>query len=249
MESILDWAGPALHVFLVNLVLSGDNAVVIAMAANRLQPQQRRQAVVWGLLIAIVLRIALTCFATWLVQIPGLMIVGGVALYYIACQLLAENRDESTETSANHTATTAPDSLRSAIRTIAIADVAMSLDNVLAVSGASHGDQYHMLLGLVSSVVLMVLFSNTIAAIMDRFQWLFYVGAAILAFTATQMIAESHEFTRVWSTVAELIPGPGNSGHDQLSLLPIQHGLHWAIQIASVAGCLVYGHARRRTMC
>ncbi|MFO0912549.1 MAG: TerC family protein [Pirellulales bacterium] len=244
MDSILVWAGPALHVFLVNLVLSGDNAVVIAMAANRLPPQQRRQAVVWGLLIAIGLRIALTCFATWLVRVPGLMIAGGVALYYIACQLLADRSDDSPESDQPYRP--APDNLRAAIRTIAVADVAMSLDNVLAVSGASHGDQSHMLLGLISSVVLMVLFSNTIATIMDRCQWLFYVGAAILAFTATQMIAESHEVATLWATVGHWLPG--NTTHDlaQLNPLALKDGLHWTAQIVSVAGCLFYGHSRRR---
>jgi len=169
------------QIMLVNIVLSGDNAVVIAMAARNLPPQYQRKAVLWGSAGAIVLRVVLTVVAVWLLQVPFLQCLGGLLLLWIALQLLTEEDGEEGEHKAQ-------DGLMGAVKTILIADVVMSLDNTLAIAGVAKGNWTLLIVGLALSIPLIVLGSTVIMKIMDRFPIVVYVGAALIAWTAGEMI-------------------------------------------------------------
>ncbi|MCF6135018.1 MULTISPECIES: TerC family protein [Thermoactinomyces] len=181
------WMEPALwlaffNIIIIDLILSGDNAVVIGMAARKLPPAQRKKAIVFGAGIAVLLRSTLTVVAAYLLNIPLLMTVGGILLIGIAVKLLVEE-DDGVDVHAG-------DTLKSAIKTIIIADVVMSLDNVLAVAGASHGNVFLVLMGLALSIPIIMWGSNIIAGLLNRFPWLLYVGAAVLGYTGGQLIVE-----------------------------------------------------------
>jgi len=169
-----------LQVMLVNIVLSGDNAVVIALAARNLQPRHRRLAILWGSLGAIVLRTILTIVAVQLLKVPFLQFLGALLLVWIAVKLLIE------ENEAEHMDGHA--TLAGAIRTILIADVVMSLDNTLAIAGVAQGDAMLLIIGLVLSIPLIVLGSTLIMKIMERFPVVVYLGAGLIAWTAGEMI-------------------------------------------------------------
>jgi YjbE family integral membrane protein len=182
--------GALLQVMLVNIVLSGDNAVVIALAARNLAPRHRKLAIIWGSLGAIVLRVVLTIVAVQLLMIPFLQFVGALLLVWIAVKLLIET-DEPTQ--AHH----AHGELLGAIKTILVADVVMSLDNTLAIAGVAKGDATLLIIGLVLSVPLIVFGSTLIMKIMDRFPVVVYLGAALIAWTAGEMI-DSDAAVRPW---------------------------------------------------
>ena len=169
------------QIMLVNIVLSGDNAVVIALAARNLPAQYQRKAVLWGSGGAIILRVALTVVAVWLLQVPFLQCLGGLLLLWIALQLLIEEDGEE----GQHTA---QNSLMGAVKTILIADVVMSLDNTLAIAGVAKGNWTLLIVGLGLSIPLIVLGSTVIMKIMDRYPVVVYVGAALIAWTAGEMI-------------------------------------------------------------
>jgi len=154
---------------LVNIVLSGDNAVVIALAARNLPAQYQRKAVLWGSGGAIILRVALTVVAVWLLQVPFLQCLGGLLLLWIALQLLIEEDGEE----GQHTA---QNSLMGAVKTILIADVVMSLDNTLAIAGVAKGNWTLLIVGLGLSIPLIVLGSTVIMKIMDRYPVVVYVA-------------------------------------------------------------------------
>ncbi len=237
-----------LQIFLVNLALSGDNAVVVALAARRLPDSQRRQAMFWGVSCAVVLRMVLSCAATFLIAVPGLLLVGGVVLYFIAYKLLAGEPGESAFGEAPDEKS--PSNLAGAVRMICVADLVMSLDNVLAVAGASGGDQVRMLIGLASSVVFILLLSNVIAVVMDRWQWLVYAGAAVLALTAAEMILPSPD-TTVASGQAPNVP-KDLQRHASLaaslcaSLPPAPPWLATLGRVLAVGSCLGLGFVKRR---
>lgn len=169
-----------LSIVVIDLVLSGDNAVVIGMASRRLSPVQRRRAIVLGAAGAIGLRVAFTALAAVLLGIPLLQAVGGAMLAWIAFRLL---RQEHSEQVVQEGA-----SLFEAVQTIILADVIMSLDNILAVGGAAHGNLALLLFGLALSMPIIMFGSNLVAMLMNRLPWLVYLGAAILAYTAGEMI-------------------------------------------------------------
>jgi YjbE family integral membrane protein len=169
------------QIMLVNIVLSGDNAVVIALAARNLPPQHQRRAIVWGSGGAIVLRVLLTVIAVQLLKIPFLQCLGGLLLVWIALQLLLEDDGEEGDHQAHA-------GLMGAVKTILIADVVMSLDNTLAIAGVAKGNWTLLIVGLALSVPLIVLGSTVIMKTMDRFPIVVYVGAALIAWTAGEMI-------------------------------------------------------------
>jgi YjbE family integral membrane protein len=169
-----------LSIVIIDLVLSGDNAVVIGMASRRLPPEQRRKAIIFGAAGAIGLRITFTAMVALLLGIPLLQSIGGVLLVWIAFKLLRqEHAEENVREGAN---------LFDAVRTIIIADVIMSLDNILAVGGAAHGNLWLLLFGLALSMPIIMFGSNLVATLMNRLPWLVYLGSAVLAFTAGEMI-------------------------------------------------------------
>ena len=170
-----------LEIMLVNIVLSGDNAVVIALAARNLPPQHRKQAILWGSGGAIVLRVGLTIVAVQLLKIPFLQFLGGLLLVWIAIQLLLEQDEQAGDHHAHG-------DLRGAVKTILIADVVMSLDNTLAIAGVAKGNWTLLIAGLALSIPLIVLGSTLIMKIMDRFPVVVYGGAALIAWTAGEMM-------------------------------------------------------------
>lgn len=170
-----------LQVMLVNIVLSGDNAVVIAMAARNLSPVRRKQAVLWGCGGALALRIVLTIAAVELFKIPYLRFIGASALVWIAIRLLIGEPDKIEQNAAR-------DTLLIAVRTIVVADVLMSLDNTIAIAALANGNNALVVAGLVISIPLIVFGSTVIVKLMDRFPFIVYVGAGLIAWTAGSMI-------------------------------------------------------------
>jgi YjbE family integral membrane protein len=170
-----------MQVMLVNIVLSGDNAVVIALAARNLAPRHRKLAIFWGSLGAIVLRVGLTIVAVQMMRIPFLQFVGALLLCWIAFKLLTDDDASGKEHQAD-------DKLSGAIKTILVADVVMSLDNTLAIAGVAKGDAMLLVAGLLLSIPLIVLGSTLIMKIMGRFPVVVYIGAALITWTAGEMI-------------------------------------------------------------
>ncbi|QOS99143.1 TerC family protein [Brevibacterium sp. JNUCC-42] len=167
------------HIFIIDVVLSGDNAVVIGLACRGLSPIERKKTILYGTLGAVLLRVLLTIVATWMLAIPLVKAVGGVMLLYIALKLLGGEED----TSEVHVSKNSGQ----AIKTIILADFIMSLDNVLAVGGAANGDIILVIIGLALSIPLLMFGSSLIANLLDRYPILLYVGTGILAYTAVNM--------------------------------------------------------------
>jgi len=167
-------------IMMVNIVLSGDNAVVIAMASRCLPPKQQKMAILWGSAGAIGLRVILTIVAVVLLQIPYLQFLGGLLRVWIAAKLLIE--DDHCEN------INASDSLWAAVKTIIIADIVMSLDNTLAIAAIANGDYLILGVGLALSIPLIIFGSQILVAIMNRFPIIVYIGAALIAWTAGEMI-------------------------------------------------------------
>jgi YjbE family integral membrane protein len=175
-------------IVLINLVLSGDNAVVIGMAAHRLPQHQRRMAIVLGSGAAIVLRVILTAVATLLLQLPWIRLVGGALLLWIAFKLLEEEEEQ-------HEGTGKAEGFYEAISTIIVADFVMSVDNILGVAAAAHGDLALLIFGLAFSMVVVMVGGSLIASMIDRFWWLAYVGSAVIAWTGAEMMFEDSVVT------------------------------------------------------
>lgn len=173
-----------LSIIVLNLVLSGDNAVVIALATRKLPASSQNKAIVIGTAGAVVLRILLMLIAIELLTMPYVKIIGAILLFYIAYDLLKTNEEE-TEVKSETT-------LLSAIRTIIIADLVMSLDNVLAIAGVADGHFMLAGLGLIISIPIVIFGSQVILKLMDRLPWLIWVGALLIAYTAGSMLVEDH---------------------------------------------------------
>lgn len=182
-------------IILLDIVLGGDNAVLIAMASKNLPEAQRRKAILWGTLGAILIRLLLTGAALYLLELPLLQFLGGIALLYIGWKLVAQEKHLACDTGKD---------LRGAIKIIISADVLMGLDNILAIAGASHGNLWLMCAGLAISIPVIMLGSQVILSWMDRFPWIIYAGAGVLAFTAGQMMVKDELFRGM---VASSIPG------------------------------------------
>ncbi len=178
----MEFFSALLAILVIDLVLAGDNAIVIGMAARRLPKEQQKKVIIWGTVGAIVIRMIATLIVVWLLEIPGLLLIGGFLLVWIAYKLLTEEK--------SHDHIKAEESLWAAIRTIIIADAVMGLDNVLAVAGAAHGSFLLVALGLLISVPIVVWGSTLIIGWLERFPSLIYVGAGVLAWTAAKMIVD-----------------------------------------------------------
>ena len=170
------------QIMLVNIVLSGDNAVVIALAARSLPEKHRRQAIMWGSIAAILMRIGLTLVALEMLRLLYLKMIGSILLLWIAVKLLA-GEDEANDVANSHK------NVAAAIRTILIADIVMSLDNVLAVAAAAGGNNVLLIFGLGVSIPLVIFGSTFILKMMDRFPWIVTLGAAVLGYVAGEMFA------------------------------------------------------------
>ena len=178
---LMEFISALISIVIIDLVLAGDNAVVIAMAANRLPAHQRNKAIYIGTVGAIVIRTLMTLVAVWLLSIPYLQAVGGLILIPVAHKLLVHGGVEEEHIDAK-------DNLFAAIKTIIIADAAMGVDNVLAVAGASHGSFSLVVIGLLISIPIVVYGSKVIGKMLDRYPFLIYAGSGILCWTAGGMI-------------------------------------------------------------
>lgn len=178
----IEFWGLLMQIMMVNIVLSGDNAVVIAMAARGLPAQQKKTAILWGSGGAVVLRVLLTLVAVTLLKVPFLQCVGGLLLVWIAYQLLVE--EDEPEGTEHHD----QGNLVSAIKTILIADVVMSLDNTLAIAGVAQGNYTLLILGLALSIPIVIFGSTIIMKLMERFPVIVYIGSGLIAYTAGKMI-------------------------------------------------------------
>jgi YjbE family integral membrane protein len=172
------------QVVAVDLILAGDNAVIIGALAANLPSAQRTMAVTVGIMAAVAARIILSLGVVWLLLIPGVMIIGALLLFWVAWKLWRDLR------SAENAPPTAkqPGSLSAAILAIVLADLSMSLDNVLGVAGAAQGHALAMVFGLVLSIALMGAAAAAIAAIITRHRWIAYVGLALIVFVAARML-------------------------------------------------------------
>ena len=180
-----------LAIIVIDLVLAGDNAIVIAMAARNLPVQLQKKAIVWGAIGAIAVRSAMTLAVVYLLNIPGLMLVGGLLLIWIAYKLLnPEKEDEGAHDGAST-------SFWGAMKTIVIADAVMGLDNVLAVAGASHGSYVLVVLGLLISIPVVIWGSTQILKLVERYPSIIYLGAGVLAWTAAKMMT-SEPIVQEW---------------------------------------------------
>jgi YjbE family integral membrane protein len=171
------------RIVIIDLVLSGDNAVVIGMAAHRLEPRKRKAAIVFGGGAAIGLRIALTAVAAFLLQVRGLHLAGGVLLLWIAIKLLKQEEE-------SHQGIKAAATMTGAITTILVADFIMSLDNVIGVAGASEGSMGLLIFGLLLSMGILMFMGSLVAELINRLWWLAYVGSAVIAWTGAAMLFE-----------------------------------------------------------
>jgi YjbE family integral membrane protein len=208
-----------LAIIVIDLVLAGDNAIVIAMAARNLPAHLQKKAIVWGAVGAIAVRSAMTLLVVYLLKIPGLMLIGGLLLVWIAYRLLNPNQDTDEHGQASTT-------FWGAMKTIVIADAIMGLDNVLAVAGASHGSYVLVVLGLLISIPVVIWGSTQILKLVERFPSVTYLGAGVLAWTAAKMII-SEPISREW--LASQSPA-----------------LEYLIQIVVVLGVLTSGFIRSR---
>lgn len=171
-----------LAIIVIDIVLAGDNAIVIALTARALPAHLQRRAIVWGALGAIVVRSLMTVVVVWLLKIPGLQFIGGAVLLWIAYRLLLPEEGHRGVRGASASG------IWGAMRTIVIADAVMGLDNVLAVAGAAHGNYFLVVTGLTISVPIVVWGSVLVLKLVDRFPGVVYVGAAVLLWTAVKMI-------------------------------------------------------------
>jgi YjbE family integral membrane protein len=173
-----------LEIIVINILLSGDNAVVIALACRNLPDRQRRWGVFWGAIGAIVLRIILTFFAVSLLELSWLKVIGGVLLVWIGIKLIAEDEgDGEHEVKAS-------DRLLAAVRTVIVADVVMSIDNVLGVAAAAHGSLLLLIFGLVLSVPLVIGGAQLIMRLIERYPILIIAGGGLLGYVAGELIVE-----------------------------------------------------------
>jgi len=184
----MDFLSALAAIIVIDLVLAGDNAIVIALAARNLPKALQRRAIFWGTVGAVVVRASLTVAVLWLLQVPGLMAAGGALLAWIAYRLLTGD-----DGGREHDLAPAM-SFWAAMRTIVVADAVMGLDNVLAVAGAAHGSVLLVVIGLLISVPIVVWGSTLILHWIERFPALLYVGGAVLAWTSAAMIADEPYF-------------------------------------------------------
>lgn len=174
------WILALLKIMLINIILSGDNAIIIAMASRKLPKKQRRLAIFWGAFGAVALRIILTIVAIQLLKVPYLMAIGSLLLVWIAVKLLINEED--------HSNIHASSSLKKVILTIVLADFIMSLDNVLAIAAIAKGSLLLITIGIIISIPLIIWGSVYITRLLNKYPMFIYLGSAILGFTAGEML-------------------------------------------------------------
>lgn len=212
-----DFILPLLNIVFLDLILAGDNAIVIGLAARNLRGGTQKKAILLGTGGAVLLRIVATILVVWLLKVPWLLLIGGLLLIFIAYKLLTGESHEDEEIRAGKT-------LWSAVRTIIIADAAMGLDNVIAIAGASGHNIALVVIGLLISVPIVVWGSTLFIKLINRYPWIIYIGSAVLGYTASTMIAGEQRIE------------PFFGDHPLLRVL---------LALVIIAGILAVGHWRR----
>ncbi len=202
-------------IIVIDILLSGDNAVVIALACRNLPPEQRKKGILYGVIGAIALRVVLTFFAVGMLSLPYLKLVGALLLIWIGVKLILPEEDEHGEGNIK-----ADTHLWGAVKTIIIADFVMSLDNVLGVAGAAHGNPMLLVFGLLVSIPLIAWSSQLVLKLIDRFPFIIYAGGALLGYVAGEMLIGEALFKEV---------------------VEAQHALHWLIPVACAVLVLALG--------
>ena len=215
------WWSALLAIILIDLVLAGDNAIVIALAARHLPDKLKRKAIIWGTVGAIAVRSVMTVGVVWLLKIPGLMLVGGLGLVWVAYKLLADQGEGEHDGPMAST-------FWGAMKTIIVADALMGVDNVLGVAGAAQGSFLLVVLGLLISVPIMVWGSTLVLKLVDQRPWIITVGAGVLIWTATQMILDE-------KLLAAYLPA--HTWFDELS---------GALLTAALLGMFIYAQNKKR---
>ena len=211
-------------IIVIDLLLSGDNAVVIALACRNLPQAQRKQGILYGVIGAIGLRVVLTFFAVNLLSLPYLKLVGALLLLWIGIKLILPEEEDHGEGNIK-----ADTHLWGAVKTIIIADFVMSLDNVLGVAGAAHGNAMLLVFGLLVSIPLIAWSSQLVLKLIDRFPYIIYAGGALLGYVAGEMLVSEALFK---------------------SVLEAQHALHWLVPAVCAVLVLAVGKwlALRKTV-
>lgn len=197
IEMLMPQLWPLLQIIMIDVVLAGDNAVVVGLAASRVNPTIRGKVIFWGIAAAVVLRILFAGVTMHLLAVKGIMLVGGLLLFYVCWNMYKELRGghEPEPHSLGAAATEGPKeetkfkemSFFSAVTQITIADVSMSLDNVLAVAGAAKGNTIILVIGLAIAIMLMAVAANYIAKLLATYPWISWLGLAIIVYVAAQM--------------------------------------------------------------
>jgi YjbE family integral membrane protein len=238
------WFSALGAIILIDLVLAGDNPLVIGLAARNVPPEMQKKVVLWGTVGAIAIRAALTMVVVYLLRIPGFLVIGGLALIYIGWKL--------TQDSGGGHEIEAATSVRGAVQTIIVADAVMGVDNVLAVGGAAHGSMLLVMIGLAVSIPIVVWGSTLVLKLVERFPAIIWIGAGVLGWTAVKMI------------VTEPLLAPWLSAHPSLrpllqiiivgglvaiplwrSLLP-HHRAFVVLPIVAVPWIVLFGEIERR---
>ncbi len=215
------WWSALLAIILIDLVLAGDNAIVIALAARNLPDHLKKKAILWGTVGAIVVRSVMTVGVVWLLKIPGLMLVGGLGLVWIAYKLLADQGEGEHDGPVVTT-------FAGAMKTIIVADALMGVDNVLGVAGAAHGSFDLVIIGLLISVPIVVFGSTMVLKLVERFPAIIQVGSAVLALTAAKMIVSEPYLSSFFGS---------NTG----PIEAVQSAARWGTYTLAVAGVLLAG--------
>ncbi len=216
------WWSALLAIILIDLVLAGDNAIVIALAARKLPPALQKKAIWFGTVGAIVVRSSLTVVVVWLLKIPGLMLIGGLGLLWIACKLILDTGDDK-EHDIRVT------SFWGAMKTIIVADALMGIDNVLGVAGAAQGSFDLVVIGLLISVPIVVFGSTLVLKLVERWPVIINIGAAVLAFTAAKMITDEKLLDPIFDGTAR-----------------INEIARWATYVVAIALVLIVGRVAAR---
>ena len=194
-----------IKIIMIDVVLAGDNAIVVGLAASRVSPEIRNRVIFWGITAAVVLRILFAAVTTQLLQIIGLTLAGGLLLLWVCWKMYRQiTSDEGHSIEDSDSGKVAPGaqlSFMSAVTTITLADVSMSLDNVLAVAGVAKGSPLVLVFGLAIAIILMAVASRVIADLLVKFPWITWIGLLIIVWVALEMIySGSHEVTcRMWN--------------------------------------------------
>ncbi len=215
----VEFLSSLLSIIMIDIVLGGDNAILIALATRNLPLQHRKKAIFWGVVGAVGIRAGLTAVAVYVLKIKFIHLIGGVLLVWIAYKLLVDEEQHSDIESGNN--------IFDAVKTIVIADLLMGIDNVLAVAGAAHGDPLLVVLGLLISIPIIVWGSSIILRFIEKYPIIIFIGAAVIAWTAGKMIVEDP------FVYDNLIAG-----------VPI---LHYIVPIVITLLVVFLGHKKRKT--